>query len=102
MGDEEWAQGYAKSLMVYLNGSGLGYTDARGNPVAGDSFLVLINAWHEEISFTLPRLECDGKETKWIRVMNTAGGGFIEDRQPCLPDEHLMVAGRSLVLLRQM
>jgi len=104
MGDEEWAQGHTKSLMAFLNGSGLGYTDARGNPVIDDSFLVLINAWHEQISFTMPQLKCEKgtEEIRWIRVLDTAVGGFTEDRVPCLPDEHLMVAGRSLVLLRQL
>src|SRR5262249_52012680 len=47
MSDEEWSEGYAKSLMVFLNGDGIPYMGSRGEPVKDESMLLLFNAYHE-------------------------------------------------------
>ena len=54
MSDEEWSEGYAKSLMVFLNGDGIPYMGLRGEPVRDDSMLILFNAYYEPLPFTLP------------------------------------------------
>ena len=54
MSDEDWDNGYAKSLAVFLNGHGIPEVDARGERITDDSFLVLFNAHHEPMTFTVP------------------------------------------------
>jgi isoamylase len=54
MDDDDWDAGFARSLQVFLNGQGIASPDDRGNKVLDDSFLILFNAHHEPLSFTLP------------------------------------------------
>ncbi len=57
MDEEAWRDGRARSLMVFLNGLGIPAPDKRGQPVHDDCFLVVFNAHHEPITFTLPEEE---------------------------------------------
>ena len=45
----DWNDGNARSLGVFLNGKGLGSVDAHGEPIVDRSFLLLLNAHHEDI-----------------------------------------------------
>ena len=44
----------AHALGVFLNGQGIGSVDAHGEPIVDRSFLLLLNAHHEDIIFSLP------------------------------------------------
>jgi glycogen operon protein len=70
MSDEDWDNGYAKSLGVFLNGNGIRELDARGERITDDSFLVLFNAHHEPMTFTLPSDTSYGEA--WTVVLDTA------------------------------
>ena len=50
----DWEAGFAKSLGVFLNGDALPEPDPRGQRPRDDSFLLLFNAHHEPVAFTLP------------------------------------------------
>ena len=54
MTDEEWNQSFARCLGVFLHGGGLTERDERGRPVQDDDLLLLLNAHHDEVPFTLP------------------------------------------------
>ena len=54
MTDEEWNQEYARSLGVFLSGEAVDEVDERGQPVTDENFLLLMNAHHEEVPFSLP------------------------------------------------
>jgi isoamylase len=54
MSEENWKVGFAKSLMVYLNGAGIPNRGPRGEAIVDDSFLLCFNAHHEPMRFTLP------------------------------------------------
>jgi len=54
MSDEDWQQGFVKSLMVFLNGDALHELDPDGRRVRDAAFLLLFNAHHEPLDFTLP------------------------------------------------
>jgi glycogen operon protein len=94
MTEEEWDQHFARCLGVYLSGVGLTDTDARGRPVTDDDFLVLFNAHHEPIAFTLPDL---GRGA-WQGVLDTATESA---RTPAdwRADEPYPLEGRTLALL---
>ncbi len=71
MTDADWQVGYAKSLMVFLNGDAIPDPDPYGQQVRDDTFLVLINAHYEPLDFTLP----DGRyAASWAQVLSTSSG----------------------------
>jgi isoamylase len=95
MAEENWGEGFAKSILVFLNGRAIPYPDSRGEKIVDDSFLILFNAHHESIPFILPGPQW-GKQ--WIRVLDTAEGGFIEKTDNPVAGEEIPVQGRSLVV----
>jgi isoamylase len=69
MTERQWDEHFAKCVAVFLNGDGLPFVDRRGEPVRGDSFLLLFNAHHEDVSFKLP----DGRwAARWTTEVDTA------------------------------
>ncbi|WP_113700505.1 glycogen debranching protein GlgX [Nonomuraea lactucae] len=97
----DWHIGYAKSLMVYLNGEAITEPGPRGERIVDDSFLLLINAHHEDMTFTLPGEEF-GKT--WLPVLDTNDESTRDD---AFPDEQwsagalVAVTSRSIQVLRQ-
>jgi isoamylase len=69
MFEEDWQQGFVKSLMVFLNGDQLHELDEDGTRVRDGSFLLLFNAHYEPLDFTLPSASF-GKS--WTVVVDTA------------------------------
>ena len=84
MKDEDWKLPFARCLGVLMIGQRLAERDERGNPVADDDLLLLLNAHHEPIDFALPG---EG----WEPVLSTAEG-LISGRAYSLQ-------GRSMALL---
>jgi isoamylase len=98
MSQEDWESGVAKSIAVYLNGNAIGAVDPRGEPVTDESFLILLNAQSDALTFTLPGTEWG---VAWTRLVDTATGQCDEEPdQRCDAGEALSVVGHSLVLLR--
>jgi isoamylase len=98
MDDEAWNTGDARSVAVFLNGQGIPDRDLLGERVIDDSFLLLINAWHEPITFTLPNPDY---APGWRAVLDTADPQPPTPTQPGLaPSEQVEVAGFSLLVLR--
>jgi len=69
MSEEHWSNGYARSVLVFLNGEAIVEPDPRGERIVDDSFLVLFNAHHEALDFTLPSPDY-GPE--WMVIFDTA------------------------------
>ena len=92
--DEDWESTNNMSLGLVLNGKTLGYMDEEGKDIIDDSFMILINAYHEGVEFTLPHPP--GK-TPWRHILNTDN---IED--PFMEAEFgpkIIIPGRALILL---
>jgi len=70
MDESAWSDGFARSLMVFLNGDAIPEVDRRGQKIADDSFLVVFNAHHESITFTLPE---EAYGAQWFVEIDTAG-----------------------------
>jgi glycogen operon protein len=98
MAEENWGQGFAKSIGVFLNGEAIGSPNLRGERVVDDSFYVLFNAHHESITFTLPGPEWG---RRWTRILDTAEGGFMESEESFASQDQVVVEGRSLALLER-
>jgi glycogen operon protein len=90
-----WHDAMAKSVMVFLNGSAIPEPDRRGERTLGDSFLVMFNAHHEPMTFTLPD-EAYGR--LWIPEVDTAAREI--DAEELEPGWQIQVDARSIVVLR--
>ncbi len=96
MAEENWGEGFAKSMAVFLNGQALARPGSRGEKITDDTFLLLFNAHHESLSFALPGPKWGNR---WIRMLDTAQGGFVEDEKEYGTREELRVESRSLILM---
>ena len=94
MSDDDWDAGFGKSVAVYLNGLGIPGTDARGQRITDDSFVLCFNAHHEPIDFVLPP---DEFGEGWISVLDTAGA---EHPEPVGAGATVTIDARSVVLLQ--
>src|SRR5205823_4356359 len=54
MSREDWQKPFVRSLGYLLGGDAIPSADEQGQRMAGDTLLVLLNAHHELIPFTLP------------------------------------------------
>jgi glycogen operon protein len=93
MSDEDWNAGFVKCLGVRLAGDLIGDLNDRGEPLVGDTLLLLFNAHHESIPFALPATRAD----RWDRVLDTAES---EERADFAPGDRYPLHGRAVVLLR--
>ncbi|HMK34963.1 MAG TPA: glycogen debranching protein GlgX [Desulfomonilaceae bacterium] len=97
MSEDNWKQGYAKSIGVFLNGKAIAAPNWNGDQVEDDSYYVIFNANNEPLSFVLP----DSKwGERWVKVLDTSVGGFLDEQDTVGNGERLSVADRSIVLLR--
>ncbi|MBB6351080.1 glycogen operon protein [Nonomuraea muscovyensis] len=96
MTDADWNVGYAKSLAVFLNGDAITEPDRRGRPIRDDSFLLLFNAHHDTIAFTIPKDYGD----MWQTEIDTAMP-IILDVRLSRAGEAVDVPGRSVRVLRR-
>jgi isoamylase len=96
MSEENWSQGFAKSIGVLINGKAIAAPDLRGNPVEDDIFYVIFNAHYEPLSFVLPAAK---KGESWEKVFDTSRAGFVDDQDKLSDGKALVVDGRSVVVL---
>jgi glycogen operon protein len=96
MDDDDWSNGFARSLGMLLSGDALQEVDAWGEPVSDDSFLLLLNAHDESVTFVLP----NGVDAGWVVELDTATPGPAAAEQ--LPaGGSRAVPARALVVLRR-
>jgi glycogen operon protein len=69
MTDEAWTTGFVRCLGVLLAGNEIDELDDRGQKIAGDSLLLLLNAHHEAIPFVLPPLR---PQQQWELLFDTS------------------------------
>jgi glycogen operon protein len=83
MNDEAWNADFVRSLGMLLNGSAIEEVNERGEPIVGDTLLVLLNAHNDKVPFTLPPLD---DNHQWRRVVDTF--------EPQTPDRSFRAGGR--------
>ena len=52
--DEAWSAEWSRAIALLLNGQTLQVSNEDGEWIVDDSFLLLVNAAHEGVEFTLP------------------------------------------------
>jgi isoamylase len=98
MNDSEWTQDFAHSLGVYFAGDALEETDRRGQPVQDESFLLLLNAHHEGIPFTLPQFR---PGVAWQVLVDTGFEQTLTIDGRFQGRERYALQGRALALLKE-
>jgi glycogen operon protein len=74
MGSDDWHDG-SQAVVVWLNGV-LGETDERGEPLVGNSALLVVNAGDVELAVRLPD---DGWGSGWTVRLDTSAGAPTGD-----------------------
>jgi glycogen operon protein len=68
MNDDAWNADFVRSIGMLLSGSAIEETNERGEPMLGDTLLVLLNAHTDKVPFILPALDA---AQRWQRVLDT-------------------------------
>ncbi|HSK54103.1 MAG TPA: glycogen debranching protein GlgX [Jiangellales bacterium] len=97
MTKEDWDAGFARSLMVFLNGDAIREPDRRGEPVVDDSFLMLFNAGDEQLTFQLPHTKLG---EAWQPVLDTDDTD-VARRRPLRARRKVRVQPRAMLVLRR-
>ncbi|MFL5348592.1 MAG: glycogen debranching protein GlgX [Hyalangium sp.] len=94
MSEQDWQKPFVRSLAFLLGGDAIPTPDERGRRVIGDGLLVLLNAHHEPVRFTLPQAE---HGHPWVLEFYTA-----EDSRGPEPvsASAFELTGRSLAVFR--
>lgn len=98
MGQSDWDFAFGKSLMVYFNGEAIQEPDARGQRIEDDSFIMMFNAYHEPIDFTLPDTEFG---PAWKLIVDTnVDTGYPDEAKTLRAGDSITVEARSTLILR--
>jgi isoamylase len=96
MTTEDWTNGFAQCLGYVLNGAAGEFYTPGGQRDVDESFLVMLNAYWEDIDFTMPELP---RKMRWQLLADTAEpSGFVEDGGLHRQGEIFKLKGRSLAL----
>jgi glycogen operon protein len=96
MSDQDWNTGYARSLGMGLPGDQIDETDAQGERIVGDGFLILLNRDHECVSF---HLADRAQDQNWELVFDTSSPRMIRRSLGRLAEYALQA--RSVAVLRR-
>ena len=69
MDDQEWNQEHARTLGLFLSGSAVDEIDERGQLITDENFVLLMNAHHEEVPFSLPSV---ASGMIWITLIDSS------------------------------
>jgi glycogen operon protein len=68
---DDWTDGSRRTIGVLLDGNGILERDARGEPITGDTLLILLNAAPDAVAFVLPKA-LGADRTTWELLVDTA------------------------------
>ena len=98
MSDEDWDTGFAKSLALRLAGDAIAETDEKGRSIVDDTLLILLNADHAPLTFTLPAHK---RGVRWQPMIDTASTArHPKAGIPLKGGELYQLEPRSLAILR--
>ena len=97
MTDAEWNESFVKVLGLRLSGEDINEVDEQGEPARDETFLILMNAHYEPISFILPR---EAAPVVWQLYLNTVTNRLKEILR-LKSGEKFDLAGRSLALFKK-
>ncbi len=98
MSDEDWNNAEARCFGLRLAGDAIEESDDRGNRIVDDTLLILVNAHHEPIPFTLL---AHRRKLRWEVVVDTYDPSLDRKKQRLMRGGEIYdLKDRSLVVLR--
>jgi isoamylase len=98
MTGDQWNDGMAKCMCVFLNGEEVPDPGPRGERITDDSFLIFFNAFHEPLEFTIP----DGDYgSAWAAEIDTNDPSLKEGSLTYKAGEVISIEARSVLVLRR-
>ncbi|OGB98457.1 MAG: glycogen debranching enzyme GlgX [candidate division NC10 bacterium RIFCSPLOWO2_12_FULL_66_18] len=97
MTEEDWTNAQTRALGLRLAGDAIEDVDAQGNRITDDTLLILLNAHHEPLPFTLP---AHRPGVKWELLLDTRTPEGRRLHRPMKGGEVYNLEGRGLALLR--
>jgi isoamylase len=97
MTQEDWTNAFTRCFGVRLAGDAIVEQDAQGRRIVDDTFLVMLNAHHEPMGFTLPT---DDKHGRWDAVLDTREPTGRTKRRALRGGDVYEMEARSLAVLR--
>jgi isoamylase len=94
----DWENAELGWLGVFLSGDHTDMVDAHGQPVNGDSFLVVLNVSPEDVMFRLPAARLGAR---WTVELTSADPGLPAGERTLRAREDLYVSSRSITVLRR-
>ena len=96
MTEEDWQNAETRCFGLRLAGDLIEEEDERGNPITDETLLILLNAYHEAVSFVLPFTPPD---QPWVLLLDTQEATGRPPQLQVQEGVPYALAGRSLVLL---
>jgi len=97
MTDEDWQNAHTRCLGLRLSGDAIEEVDTLGRRVMDDTFLILLNAHHEAMSFVLP---AHRPGVRWEQVLDTGARLGARRARMARGGEAYGLDARSLAVLR--
>jgi glycogen operon protein len=98
MTDEAWGEGFAKVIGLMLCGDALELRGYKGEPITDGTFLLFLNAHHEDLEIGLPGHE----NVRWRVLIDTAEEtGFVENGAVRKGTGQHTLKARSCILFEQ-
>ena len=98
MAAKQWNDPSEHALGLFLSGDAITERDPQGGRITDDSFLVLLNAWHEDVAFDLPAARLG---RRWSFEIGTATPDDEPGAWTVPARTNVVVPGRSVIILRR-
>jgi isoamylase len=97
--DEQWADPTMHAMGIYLDGTDAPDEDEEGTPLLDDDFLILVNAWWEPVTFTIPPVRAATQT--WFIELDSYDPAVSPAREfPRHTGDQVVARPRSLSVLR--
>jgi isoamylase len=97
MTDDDWNNPHTRCFGLRLAGDAIAEVDAKGEPIADDTLMILLNAHHEPIEFVLP---AHRRDPGWEVVLDTRASNGRRRHRALKGGEPYELGARSLAMLR--
>ena len=97
MTDEDWSNAFTRTFGLRLAGDAITEVDRQGARIIDDTFMILVNAYHEPIDFVLP---AHRRGARWDVVLDTRTPSGRPRHRPLRGGECYDLAARCLAMLR--
>jgi len=94
----DWERGDRHVVGLFLNGEEFPYRGRRGEQIGDESFLLLVNAYHEDVMFTLPARRWG---QSWAIELGTADPAAVAGSQTFAARSRMETVARSVTVLKR-